>query len=331
MWGIGRSGAGVSFAQMKDSKSLVRQLPLGGAMAEPDMISSLRRHSGWKSYALGGVRRATWCLIAGFVLSLGIASIASLERSAQYQYRFGYFISSMFYESHVMFYVAVKTHEGRRAMSWERSILWDSVRFRRLLPSQWLDWGTQAIPIGSDFQRLNKVILTAPSWAAAPPEDGEVNVVETVAYGWPIRVLRVRGQLVVDPYDYTAVTKTETDGLGAFEHLWVAQPAWVGRPAWGIAWYPIWSLAALSAILYGVILWIPVTTLVLARSWLKVRSGKCVRCGYNLTGSPLGPEGALACPECGRVTTAVARRELPKVTTTSSSRPASPRTIGTGL
>jgi hypothetical protein len=169
-----------------------------------------------------------------------------------------------------------------------------------MLPADWAAWDRQALARDDDpalrtgkAESVQGAGVAPPAWAGSPPESGLVGLVETVAYGWPIRVLRVRGRLFVASDDYSAVTKKETDGLGSFENPWVA------RPAWGVAWNPIWKPAVVSAMLYGTVLWLLFTALLLVLSWRRVRNGKCIRCGYNLSGIPLQADGAAMCPECG--------------------------------
>ncbi len=158
----------------------------------------------------------------------------------------------------------------------------------------WAEWDRQASVQNADGYSSRTPNHLPPWWADSPVEGSNVGLVETVAYGWPIRVLRVRGRLIVPPDDYTTIIRKETAGLGAFENPWVA------RPAWGVAWVPIWSALLISGTVYGTSVWVLLWAASLARRWSRVRSERCVHCGYDLKSTGTNRGSTPRCPECGR-------------------------------
>ncbi|HMN40084.1 MAG TPA: hypothetical protein PKE29_04510 [Phycisphaerales bacterium] len=58
---------------------------------------------------------------------------------------------------------------------------------------------------------------------------------------------------------------------------------------------PAWPGFAVDAIAFGMLAWLVVRGPSMTRRWLRRRSGRCLKCGYELTG--LAPEAP--CPECG--------------------------------
>lgn len=181
---------------------------------------------------------------------------------------------------------SVTTDKGRFLLHWDRTALWDSVRLQRMRPEDWTEWDKQSRTTPRPHPAL-------PRWAESPADASQVRLVETVAYGWPLRVLRVRGRLIVTSDNSTAISRKETDGIGAFENPWVA------RPAWGVASIPIWTGLLTSGAMHGAILWLLVTGAALVRLWLRVHSGRCAHCGYTLLRTGALVAGATRCPECG--------------------------------
>lgn len=239
--------------------------------------------------ALGGPRRVIICLVIGFLLSGSPAVLVSLARSAQYPRQWFDAYEGSGRERTIAASISLQTDEGRRLLHWDRAGLWDSVRLQRMRPADWAEWDRQSPSPISPHPAL-------PYWAASPSEGSNVGLVETVAYGWPIRVMRVRGRLIVPADDHTAIIRKESDGLGAFENPWVA------RPAWGVAWVPIWPGLLLGGAMHGAALWLLLTGVFSVRVWRRVRFGRCIHCGYDLKNAGVPAPTAQRCPECGRDT-----------------------------
>lgn len=241
----------------------------------------------WFRQALGGPRRAAACLVVGTLLAAFAAALTSLGRSAQHPRRWFDAYEGSGSERSIATSVSVESDKGRRLLHWDRTSLWDSVRLQRMRPEDWAEWDRQSRSPATPHPAL-------PRWAVSPADGSDVGLVETVAYGWPLRVLRVRGRLIVADDDYTAVTRKEADGLGTFENPWVA------RPAWGVAWIPIWPALLLSGGMFGSALWVLLTGAISVRLWARARSGRCIHCGYDLKNTGANPAIAWRCPECGR-------------------------------
>jgi hypothetical protein len=63
---------------------------------------------------------------------------------------------------------------------------------------------------------------------------------------------------------------------------------------------PIWPGFAVNTVLYAIILWLLICGPFIARRLIRIKRGRCPKCGYDLRGQP--PEdgaGAGRCPECG--------------------------------
>jgi hypothetical protein len=241
---------------------------------------------------LGGLRRLLVCVAAGVLLALAPAAMISLARSAQYPRRWFDAYEGSGRERSVAASVTLTDRANRRLLNWDRAPLWDSIRLQRMSPSEW-----------TELDKRSPTALaktpTLPSWAISPSEETDVGLIETIAYGWPIRVLRVQGRLIVAPEDFSAIIRKESDGLGDFDN------PWAGRPAWGVAWIPIWPGLLLSGGLYGATVWILWSSTLNIHRKLQVRRGRCVHCGYDLKGTESTPSPVSICPECGRTARAV--------------------------
>ena len=61
---------------------------------------------------------------------------------------------------------------------------------------------------------------------------------------------------------------------------------------------PIWPGFLINTLFYAIILWLLIPGPFVLRRLIRIRRGRCPRCGYDLRGQP--PEaGAAGCPECG--------------------------------
>ncbi len=264
------------------------------------------------------VRRAIVALFAGALLSVLVAGLFSWGRSVQRPRGLFDAEHGRWLERAVQPGIAVPSPTGRLAMQWQHSAMVDVVSLRCLSEKEWKDWGNERFPDASRAEEFIQAAresrgdegfrsewaafadcgaalrVSAPSWAYLPSSEGVVIeiLVETVAYGWPFRVLRCRGALMGSPTAPSEITGTESTGLGCFEN------PWVDHPAWGVAWQPIWPSLLLSAALYGAALWIVVRVPVTIRVWRRKRRGACTNCGYSLAGDFSATDQA--CPECGR-------------------------------
>lgn len=245
------------------------------------------------------VVRAAGCGAIGWLTGVAIAFACSYARVSGWPTeRFDHESGSMQEVPAAALHPRYSVGHGaqRRGVVWLRTALWDSVTLARLAPHEWAEWGVARYPALDDRPDVEN----PPGWAVAPPEAGSVVMVETVAYGWPARALRVRGQLHAAPNDSTSVTATESDGAfaGRFPNPFVA------RPAWGMAWIPLLKGSLINALVFGVPCWLAWTAAARLRSAARRRRGLCVTCGYRREALP---ENA-PCPECGQVLSVGARR-----------------------
>ena len=206
--------------------------------------------------------------------------------------------------------IAVSRDGVRFGMTWTRSPAFDQVQIRRPSAKEWKEWANDTFPeVAETRKRVQEdlakrenynfrssaldwhdrgvpLLDRPPLWAGFPPTSGEVVAVSTAAYGWPIRVLRVRGAVLADPMDTSAMTGQTSDGLGRFANPFVAEPAW------GVAWIPIWWGLAANTLLVASPLWVVWTGSAWAVCLRRRSHGRCVSCGY-----PAGTAGV--CSECG--------------------------------
>jgi hypothetical protein len=269
--------------------------------------------------------RVAACFLVGTLVAYGVGVVLSMGRSAQWpesllDSRDGRWLLPRTTQPRLSIPWADASHAALPldfsqsvGMEWERSPIHDTIVLRALTAHEWERWGRTEYPATAsvleeisalranppdphqfgntiDFARRNDDLLTRPPmWAGRLTGDPSEGVVESVAYGWPVRTVVCTGRLLVDPGDRQLVKATTSDGLGSFSNPFVA------APAWGIAWRPIWLPLIGSGTLFGSAL---LAMMLGARSLVyafRVRRGRCLRCGYQLASA--GP-GA-CCPECG--------------------------------
>lgn len=68
------------------------------------------------------------------------------------------------------------------------------------------------------------------------------------------------------------------------------------RREWAFAYRPLWSGLALNTLAYGLCWWCAIVGVHRAKHLVRSLRGRCVSCGYDLSGLPLGAP----CPECGK-------------------------------
>jgi hypothetical protein len=108
--------------------------------------------------------------------------------------------------------------------------------------------------------------------------DGTVTVVQVpddIEHGWPLRTLTCEADT---GGNWVTVTTVEIGEL----HL----------PFW-----PIFPGFLVNTLFYGVILWLLYCTPLVLRRHIRLKRGRCPKCGYDLRGAIPGAAGG--CPECG--------------------------------
>lgn len=107
------------------------------------------------------------------------------------------------------------------------------------------------------------------------------------AYGWPRPVLYWiwdwRNESVSGGLDTT--NRVGTKG--------------VSEASTAIPWRVMWRGLAVDSLAFGALIGVPITMFVEIRRWRRGRRGRCLGCGYDLSGTAGG-----VCPECGKETAA---------------------------
>jgi hypothetical protein len=256
------------------------------------------------------VRRGLWCIAVGLAVSVLTAALLSYGRSAQVPPSLFDSREGAWLDREIQPPIAVSRDGARFGMTWTRSPAFDQVQIRRPSAKEWKEWANAFFPESAEIGKRVQEDLAKrqqynyrssnldwhdrgvplrdlpPAWAGFPPTSGEIVTVYTAAYGWPIRILRVRGGILADPEDTSAMTGQISDGLGRFANPFVAEPAW------GVAWTPIWWGLAASTLVVAGPLWVVWTGSAWAVRLQRRSRGRCGSCGY--------PAGiADVCSECG--------------------------------
>lgn len=263
------------------------------------------------------LHRAFWCIALGLALSLLSGIALSWSRAAMLPDSLFGSLSSPWLERQHQPNLAITRGGVQLGMTISRSPILDRIDLRRPSRQDWQQWAseTYSTPDAVESQlrqdRLKRDELMQskvnystyllqwadlgvpvqpepPSWAAFPPADGDLVQVSTLAFGWPCRVIRIRGSIFADPIDTSGVKSTSTDGLGSYP-----SPL-AGEPAWGIAWVPIWPGLALNTLIIAAPLSLLWTAAITTRARLRRRAHRCPACGYPTP-------GLTRCPECGTV------------------------------
>ena len=109
--------------------------------------------------------------------------------------------------------------------------------------------------------------------------------------GWPLHCLR--GGFTTHDY-ITSLTVRNNHGIIPVWRPSEYLSSYGGTSLVGLPLIPDWPAFLGSVLLYGALSFAGVTAWRSARGWRRRRRGRCVGCGYNLTGNVSG-----TCPECG--------------------------------
>ena len=103
-----------------------------------------------------------------------------------------------------------------------------------------------------------------------------------VRAGWPMRALA--GQVLYEP-DHRRLVNT-----------WDAPRSYGYR---GVPLGPLWPGFAVNTASYAIILWLLIPGPFVLRRVIRIRRGRCPKCGYDLRGAPPEVGTGGGCPECG--------------------------------
>lgn len=264
------------------------------------------------------MRRQVWkiviCLAIGAVLSAGVGVLASWGRSAGWPGWLSFFGPGSRGGESGQPPVSFKQSEGHVRFNWEVRPWYDLVRLQWVSNIEWIDsienmWpDVERVPEllerlrndpryvlwlpfmerhqwASFAASMRAICKAPPDWAAPVAALDERVSTETVAYGWPMRVVRCTTKTTRSGTRSPTTAFSESDGIGE---------------SGLIAWKPIWPRLLLSSVIYGVPLWIMWTLLAAARARRHRRRDRCVGCGYDLSGAVAVEGRGVVCPECGR-------------------------------
>ena len=112
--------------------------------------------------------------------------------------------------------------------------------------------------------------------------DDEAYGWHNVRAGWPMRALA--GQVLYER-DHIRVV-----------HTWYAPRSYGHR---GLPLCPLWPGFAINTLFYAIILWLLIPGPFVLRRVIRIKRGRCPKCGYDLRGAPPEVGAGAGCPECG--------------------------------
>lgn len=214
--------------------------------------------------------RVGLCLLAGVVISYGVAWWFEYERT-----------SRVLYSAQFAIRPSVR-HEG--------SFAWP-------VPTE--QWPKDITPPALGPDRVFLAVESAGTdfWTFARQTDAGWFQVDEVASGWPWRctshVSFLSNHISVYPTSPIPDTRVWYGGWHAFD---IKQPAHLPT-LWPIALHfplrPLWGGLAINTAIYGSIVWLLTGGVVVARRSVRRRRNQCEGCGYPRGVSPV-------CTECGR-------------------------------
>jgi len=199
--------------------------------------------------------------------------------------------------------------------SWPR---WIFKELRQPGTSTLVWWDERSDPRPVEFKKALVTSLpnqykqaSPPLWSEVGPTPVASQQIETwwgppiieCARGWPCLALANRIDLQRNATTRKHRITKVGSGIPLETHHWPPQKpgmAWSTGPIPERAilpYRPIWPGFAINTVSYAAILWLPFAPFVLRRS-IRRKRGHCIKCGYDLRGTP---GGGGACPECGMV------------------------------
>ena len=131
-----------------------------------------------------------------------------------------------------------------------------------------------------------------------PPDPVEerqsIEIDFTPSYGWPIGCLQ-RDAFPLRRSEYRSrIAATWNRGLVMHRPITFCEYLRFER----LPLRPEWPWFLVNTLFYAIILWLLIPGPFVVRRFIRVKRGRCPKCGYDLRGQP--PEvGAAGCPECG--------------------------------
>ncbi|MCH8316752.1 MAG: hypothetical protein IIA64_12345 [Planctomycetes bacterium] len=141
-----------------------------------------------------------------------------------------------------------------------------------------------------------------PVWASdlltLKPPEGVLGNAALEGSGWPVVAMRTRYDEVPGPLRGQSIRRvtggillTPTAEVRLGDMLYSAKALHLR---------PLWPGCAINTAFYAVLLWMLRLSPFVVRRAIRRKRGRCIKCGYDLRGTPGGGGGG-ACPECGMV------------------------------
>ena len=250
---------------------------------------------------------------AGLAISLSIA-VGAAHRGHTSSYRGVYtqpnggawFVterSGLGFRHHEAIYARDRADGGEdRVQTYNKNDIINFASGDRIMLYIFGDWGEPPARLGRFAARLDPAPVEPAPMTYEEYIDGVDqgekrwrSYIERLEAGWPLRCLSA--QVVGPKVDHTLMTESVYHGaarrpdmtVGIYRNFFL-----FGRLKGAIPYYPMPLGLVADTIFWALVLWAVIFGRGAARRWSRIRHGRCLWCGYDLSGavSPI-------CPECG--------------------------------